>query len=194
MQNPADLPGSPGNRIICVANLRPQKDHVTLLRAIAELRPQHPKVHLLVAGAPVDAAYAQMLRQEVASLGLENHVTFLGQAAGIPSLLRACDVGVLSSGSEGLPLSLLEYGWAGLPSVATSVGQCAEVLDNGMAGILVNPGSPGQLAAALKRFLDSPAQRSDYGRRFRAFVQKRYDPAAIVNQICGIYDQVLSAN
>jgi glycosyltransferase involved in cell wall biosynthesis len=193
-QAPPDLPGTAGNRIICVANLRPQKNHVTLLHAIAEIRRERPEVQLLLAGGAVEKDYAQMLRQEVARLELERNVTFLGQTAGIQSILRACDVGVLSSTSEGLPLSLLEYGWAGLPSVATSVGQCVEVLNHGKAGILVKPGSSSELVTALSFLLDSPAQRVEYGRRFREFVQQKYDPTVIVNQICDIYDRVLSTN
>jgi glycosyltransferase involved in cell wall biosynthesis len=188
------LPGSCGSRIVCVANLRPQKDHLTLIRAMATIVQRRPEAHLLLVGAPLDAAYAQSLHQETARLGLDKNITFLGQVSGIPSILQACDVGVLSSGSEGLPLSLLEYGWAGLASVATSVGQCAEVLDYGRAGDLVASGAPHQLAASILALLDSPSKRSESGSRFQAFVRKTFDPAAIVNQICNIYDVTLSRN
>ncbi len=188
------LPGFPGTRIICVANLRPQKDHLTLIRAMAAISRNRPEAHLLIVGAPLDAAYTASLHQETARLGLEKNITFLGQVAGVPSMLRACDVGVLSSASEGLPLSLLEYGWAGLPSVSTSVGQCADVLDHGRAGLLVDPNAPDQLAAAIQSLLESGSKRSESGRRFREFVRKTFDPAEIVNQVCDIYDVALSRN
>lgn len=177
-----------------MANLRPQKDHLTLIRAMSAISRNRPEAHLLIVGAPLDAVYTESLHQETARLGLEKNITFLGQAAGVPSILRACDVGVLSSASEGLPLSLLEYGWAGLPSVSTSVGQCAEVLDSGRAGILVNPGAPDQLAAAIQSLLESPAKRSESGRLFQEFVRKTFDPAAIVNKVCDIYEVALSRN
>ena len=191
---PAVLPGAAGSRIVCVANLRPQKDHFTLLRAFALVRNHRPDAHLLVVGAPIDANYVEALHRETSLLGLEKSVSFLGQVPGVSSVLKACDIAVLSSASEGLPLSLLEYGAAGLPSVATSVGQCPEVLDHGKAGILVDPGAPEQLAKALRSLLDSSQDRARYGRRFQEFVRKKFDATAIVNQICDIYDLVLSAN
>src|SRR5262249_6840644 len=56
------LPGSPGNRIVCVGNLRPQKDHLTLIRAMALVCKEHPAAHLLIAGAPLDPSLASTLR------------------------------------------------------------------------------------------------------------------------------------
>ena len=55
-----DLPGAPGSRIVCVANLRPEKDHLTLLAAMKEVISRCPAAHLLVAGSARDGAYARM--------------------------------------------------------------------------------------------------------------------------------------
>src|SRR5438876_11120160 len=85
---------------------------------------------------------------------------------------KACDVGVLSSRSEGMPLALLEYGMNGLPSVATRVGQCAEMLDDGRAGLLVPPAAPEPLAKAILALLQSPEQRAELGGRFRQRTQQ----------------------
>jgi glycosyltransferase involved in cell wall biosynthesis len=89
-------------------------------------------------------------------------------------------------------LSLLEYGWAGLPAIATSVGQCAEVLDDGRAGILCEPSSSDGLAAAIQHLFDSPVKRAEYGRAFHAFVRETFDPSVVMNHICKIYDLILS--
>jgi len=189
------LPGTPGYRVVCLANLRPQKDHFTLIRAIALVRQRHPLAHLLLIGQAIDAndlCYAGELRQTVSELGLQDHVTFLGRVPNAAGLLPNCDIGVLSSRSEGLPLSLLEYGWAGLPAVATAVGQCPEALDNGNAGSLVAPARPEQLAAAIELLLQSAELRREQGRRFQAFVRRTFDAAAIVEQVCRIYELVLS--
>ncbi len=178
-----DLPGKPGSRVVCVANLRAQKDHLTLLQAIA----QTPEAHLLLAGADVEPAYAARVRQEAAVLG--DRVTFLGSRTDVPELLRGCDVGVLASASEGFPLSLLEYGRGGLAAVATRVGQCPEVLDG--AGILVPPGDPGALAEALLRLLRDPELRSGLGRRLEERVRVLYSPAAVIERLERVYDAVL---
>jgi glycosyltransferase involved in cell wall biosynthesis len=178
-----DLPGTPGRRVVCVANLRAQKDHLTLLRAIAHV----PEAHLLLAGADVEPAYAARVRSEAVALG--DRVTFLGSRSDIPDLLRGCDVGVLASASEGFPLSLLEYGRAGLAAVATRVGQCPEVLDG--AGILVPPGDPGALAEALLALLGDPARREELGERLCRRVRERYSASAVMERLEAVYHRVL---
>lgn len=189
-----ELPGKAGFRIVCLANLRPQKDHGTLLRAMSIVSKAYPAAHLLLLGGPVESEYAESLRREIAVAGIQDKVTLLGSVSGAAAVLRQCDIGILSSVSEGLPLSLLEYGWAGLPVIATSVGQCAEVLDHGRAGILCRPSAADELASALLFLLDSSVRRQEYGRRFQEFVRERFDPGTIIGHICKIYDLVLSGN
>ncbi|MGP8253010.1 MAG: glycosyltransferase family 4 protein, partial [Terracidiphilus sp.] len=95
--------------------------------------------------------YRDTVLARIPALKLDRHVSYLGPQQRVAPILRGCDIGVLSSLSEGLPLSLLEYGAAGLASVATEVGQCGEVLDGGKTGILVPAGSPSRLSEALLR-------------------------------------------
>lgn len=180
-----DLPGAPGSRVVCVANLRAQKDHLTLLRAVARV----PEAHLLLAGAAMEPDYAARVREEAAGLG--NRITFLGSRPDVPDLLRGCDVGVLASASEGFPLSLLEYGRAGLAAVATRVGQCPEILEN--AGILVPPGDPDALADALLVLLCDPARRQDLGERLGRRVRERYSASAVMERLEAVYHTVLES-
>ncbi|MGC8731607.1 MAG: glycosyltransferase [Halothiobacillaceae bacterium] len=187
------LPGTTGKRIVCVANLRPEKDHLTLVQAMQRVVVDVPTAHLLVVGAEKDPTYGAMLRQEIAARGLTAQISLLGQRSDVVAILRSCDVGVLSSASEGLPLALLEYGMAGLPAVATTVGQCPEVLGHGEAGLLVPPRSPEQLAAALLSLLTSPERRAALGERFRQRVQRTYGQASVVAQICRVYERVLAS-
>ena len=177
-----ELPGTPGRRVVCVANLRAQKDHLTLLRAMEKV----PEAHLLLAGGDVEPDYAARVREEAGG-----QVTFLGLRPDVPDLLRGCDVGVLSSASEGFPLSLLEYGRAGLAAVATRVGQCPEVLEG--AGILVPPGDPGALAEALLALLNDPARRRELGERLGRRVRERYSAAAVMERLEAVYHKVLGS-
>jgi glycosyltransferase involved in cell wall biosynthesis len=193
-ETPPQLPGERGARVVCVANLRPQKDHLTLVRAMAGVVRQVPAAHLLLVGAVVDADYREAVRREIARLGLGGHVSLLGQRRDVAAILGACDVGVLSSLAEGLPLALIEYAEAGLATVATRVGQCAEVLDEGRAGLLVPAESPGELTAALVQLLKSPAHRLALGRLARQRAQRLYGAGAIIEQVCRVYDTVLAAH
>jgi glycosyltransferase involved in cell wall biosynthesis len=188
-----ELPGEPGKRIVCVANLRPQKDHLTLIRAMAQVARRKPAAHLLLVGASPDGSYRVRLEEEIARLGLARHVTLLGERRDVDAILRECDIGVLSSIAEGLPLALVEYAMAGLATVATRVGQCAEVLDEGRAGVLVPARAPEQLSEAILSLLDSPVQRVALGEMFRRRARRLYSADSIVGQVCEVYERVLTA-
>lgn len=184
------LPGTDGRRVACVANLRPQKDHHTLLAAWAEVVEAVPDAHLLLVGAPVDPAVAASVAEELARPGLAGRVTLLGARSDVADVLAACDVGVLGSRSEGFPLALLEYGSAGLAVVATEVGECSAILDGGRAGRLVPPGDPGALAGALVEVLADDAARRELGAGLHRRVEERYGAAAVIGRVEGIYDDV----
>ena len=186
-----DPPGSKGFRIICVANLRPQKDHLTLIQAMKTVIAQEPRAHLILIGSDKDRETSQKILKEISLLGLESNITWLGSREDVNDILFACDIGVLSSASEGLPLVLLEYGAAGLPVISTDVGDCAEVLDYGNAGLLVPPGSSQALAEGLIRLLENPSLRDTLGSRLKERVSQNFSPTAALDQVEEIYKTVL---
>lgn len=187
------LPGTRGSRIVCVANFRPQKDHANLFQALQLVLKEFPAAHVLLAGSYSDEEYFDSVIESIAKMDLSSSVTYLGARHDIPAILSQCDIGVLASQSEGLPLALLEYGAAGLPSVATRVGQCPEVLDEGSAGVLVPPADPGALADALRGFLRSADARKNFGRRLKARVEEHYGAPKIIGQICDVYRTILNS-
>jgi glycosyltransferase involved in cell wall biosynthesis len=174
-----------------VAHWREQKDHVTLLRAFAIVSRRVPAAHLLLLGTAHDDAYGGRVRRELMALGLEQRVSVLGCREDVAAVLLGCDIGVLSSASEGLPLALLEYGWAGLPAVATRVGECQEVLDGGRAGRLVSPSSPEELAVALLRLLASADERCTLGAALAERVRQVYSPEGAVAAVCRLYEALV---
>lgn len=189
---PAGLPPRRGPRIICVANLRPEKDPVNLVRAVALAAREVPGLELLLVGREGAPELAAQVREEIAFYGLADKVLWLGPRQDVAALLAAADVGVLSSRWEGLPLALLEYGWAGLPVVATRVGQCPDILAEGDAGILVSPSDPAALGEALLDLLRDPARRTALGERLARRVRERYSVPAVLQQLEAVYDRVLT--
>lgn len=185
-----DLPGTKGKRIVCVANLRPQKDHLSLVRALAVVVNALPEAVLLLIGATTDSFQVQAVKEEIARYGLNDNVHILGSRQDVPEILAGCDVGVLSSASEGLPLSLIEYGMAGLATVATNVGQCAEVLDNGRVGVLVESGRPELLARALLDRLEDSSGSKFLGESFRRYVRHKYGPDESMRKVIEIYERL----
>jgi glycosyltransferase involved in cell wall biosynthesis len=188
---PTDLPGTSGSRIVCVANLRPVKDHLTLIRAFGTVASRQRDAHLLLVGAPSDQDCHQQVLHEIERLGLADRVSLLGQRTDVPAILRGCDIGVLSSRSEGLPVSLLEYGAAGLAVAATRVGQCSDVLDDGRAGIIVPPESAPELGEAIHSMLADSPMRQSLASQLHQRVADRYSTDAVIGQLSEIYETVL---
>lgn len=189
---PDNLPGNPGMRIVCVANLRPEKDHLTLVEAMRLVNQQVPDAHLLLVGSQSDSAQTEAVRTAIATHALGQRIHLLGSRRDVAGVLRGCDVGVLSSASEGLPLSLLEYGMAGLASVATDVGQCSEVLDAGRAGVVAPSRSPEALAAGMLGLLQSSQLRQQMARAFHERVVRLYSSERSLQDLAVIYDTVLA--
>ena len=190
---PASLPGKRGLRIICVANFRPQKDHLNLLAAMRSVLCTVPEAHLILLGHGTESDCFKTVQNEIGNNGLNGHVSVLGPRKDVHAVLKGCDVAVLSSMSEGLPLALLEYGMAGLPVVATQVGQCEEVLSNGRCGILVPPRDPLRLAAAMMTLLKSGQKRRELGGKFNARVQRVYSARRVMQQVTEVYERVLAS-
>ncbi len=188
----APLPGAPGFRIVSVGNLRPEKDTLSLLAAMTEVLREVPQAHLFIVGGSSDPAYSDRVKEDVITRRLEHAVTFLGSRDDVPEILRSCDVAVMSSVAEGFPLALLEYGAAGLATVATRVGACLEILDNGRAGLAVPPSNPNELASAILTLLKSPDLRQRLGTALKSRVEREYGEQKIVAEITDVYRLALS--
>ncbi len=186
----SDLPGTAGKRIVMVGNLRPQKNHRFVIETMSRVAAAEPDAVLLFVGTGPDEAYTSSLHELRDRLGLRDKIHFLGLRTDIHAILLACDLAILGSASEGLPIALLEYGMAGRAVVSTDVGQCADVLDRGQCGILVPSGHPERFAEAILRLLASPGERGDFGRRLYNRIQKYYNQAAVMEEIISLYGSV----
>jgi glycosyltransferase involved in cell wall biosynthesis len=141
----------PGTLVVgTVANLRPAKAYPHLLAAAAEVIEQLPDVRFVTVGQGPLEAEVHALH---ARLGLGDRVLLLGHRPDAVRVMAACDVFLLASLHEGLPVALMEALALGLPVVATEVGGIPELVDHGREGLLVSPGRPQELAAALVTLL-----------------------------------------
>lgn len=137
-----------------VANFREKKAYPDLLAAAAEVTATRPEVVFLSVGqGPLEAA----LQAEHERLGLGDRFRFLGLQADATRIMAAFDVFTLSSRFEGLPVTLMEARALGLPVVVTRVGGLATHVRDDVDGLLVEPGRPAELAAALCRVVDDPS-------------------------------------
>lgn len=140
--------------LLSVANLRPAKDHRRLLAVVRSLLDEGRQIRLAIAGhGPLEAE----LRDLIASLRLDDRVHLLGHRSDVQALLHDCDVFVLPSRWEGLPVALMEAMAAGVAIVATDVGGVSEAVRADVDGLLVSDPSVYSFAAAVSRVLDDPS-------------------------------------
>lgn len=166
----AELRLRPGTRIIgTVGRLQPVKDQATLVSAFKQVHDRLPDTALMVIG---DGSLRLSLEQVAASEGIADAVRFLGDRSDVARLLQGMDLFALSSLSEGYSIALLEACAAGLPIVATAVGGNAEIVRDGINGLLVPPSDPSSLAAAITCLLQSPDRAGSMGRAGRAWVEQ----------------------
>ena len=171
-----------------VARLDPLKDHLTAVGAMARLREQAPEVRLFLAGdGPERGAIEDRVRRE----GLEGSVTFLGTRKDVPRLLSAADVLLLTSISEGIPLTLIEGMAARLPIVATDVGGVAEVVLPGRTGLLAPARDEAGLAAHLLRLAREPELRRELGRRGRERAEAQFSEERMLDAYAKVYEALL---
>ncbi|MEZ5320110.1 MAG: glycosyltransferase, partial [Vicinamibacterales bacterium] len=157
--------------VAAIARFHPVKDHAMLLRAFARVAAERADADLLLVG---DGPLRPALEAQVASLGLERRVRFLGVRHDVPDLLAASDVFVLSSVSEAASITLLEAMATGLPVVVTEVGGNPEIVRQGVDGRLTPRGDAEAFSAALTAVLADPAGAREMGRNGAARVREVY--------------------
>jgi glycosyltransferase involved in cell wall biosynthesis len=159
-----------------------------LIAAAAEVVREFPDTRFLLVG---DGAARKDFEAQVAALGVQANVLFLGRRNDVPVILACCDIAVLPSQAEGLPNAVLEYLAAGLPAIASNVGGSAEVIQDGVSGLLVPPGDSGALASALLKVLRDP----DLPRRLAAggqeHVRKNFSFEHMIEQVDNLYTELL---
>lgn len=173
------LHGEEGKRIVCLANLRPQKNHSMLLEVAQQLKATHPDWTFHLVGKDFQDAYSGQLRATLFQMKLESHVFIYGTQQEISGILKQCSIGVLTSDSEGLPVSILEYGLAGLAVIATQVGEVGQVLTE-QNGILVPKGDSVSFFHHLSQLINNVSLRQEYGEALQKHIKQTYSAAAVI--------------
>lgn len=173
--------------VLTAARLDEQKGHRFLLEAATQV----PEAQFVLAG---DGPLRASLEAQARSLGLEGRVRFLGYRTDIRDLLKCCDVFVLPSLYEGLPLSILEAMSTVKPVIATQIGGIDDAVIPGETGLLVPPGDPVALALAIRSVLaDQPwARRLAFAGRAR--VEQCFSAEKMVQQVTNVYIELLAGH
>jgi glycosyltransferase involved in cell wall biosynthesis len=174
-----------GHPLICtVARLDPVKRLDILLSALAKL----PEVRLVVVGEGPERCKLIGLASE---LGVEERVQFVGQRQDVLPWLAACDLFVLCSDWEGMPMAVLEAMAAGIPVVATETGGMPDVIVPDVTGRLVPPGQAEALARAIAGLLDDAELRREMGRAGAKRVADAFALDQMTERTVQLYDELL---
>lgn len=173
-----------GFTLVCVGRLVREKDFGTLLRAVAVARPAVPDLRLWIVG---DGQEGPALRRLCEQLGLTPAVRFCGERRDVGTWLRAADVFVLSSTTEGLPVSMIEAMAVGLPAIVTEVGALPELVALSGAGSTVPAGSVGALAGAIVDLAQRRDELAALGERASRCYRAHFTPERMAAEYLSLY-------
>jgi len=175
------LEGSPPRPVVApevmtIANLgyltRIKGQH-DLLAAFVAVRQKFPRLRLVLAGPQWDGDYVRGMRDEISRRQLEASVQMPGGLTDKTAFWQAADIYVQPSHQEGAPMALMEALWLGKPAIGTRVAGIPEIIEENVCGLLVAPGRPAEMAAAIERLVVETETRRRFSEKAAAHIQAR---------------------
>jgi glycosyltransferase involved in cell wall biosynthesis len=181
-----------------VGRLAAVKNHLLFLEALALLKLQtNIKFRAFIVGdgelrSKIEAwCDALMLTRSTASDPRQSDVVFLSWITDVAQILPGFDAVALTSHNEGTPVSLIEAQAAGVPVVSTRVGGVADILLQGETGLLTRPGSPDDLAGALRLLMEDQDLYDDMARRAPAFALEHFSRERLASDMRALYEGLI---
>lgn len=174
--------------VVAAGRLSPEKGFDQLVEAAGIACRADSTLGFIVFG---DGPLRPALAERIGQLQLKDRFILAGFRNDVDAFLPHADVVVLPSYTEGLPNIALEASAAGVPVIATAVGGCPEVVEDGVTGWLVPPGDPQAIADRILRTLADEARRLEMGQRGRRKIQLEFTFIAQAAQYEWLFDQVL---
>lgn len=184
------LKGFAGKRVVCLANLRPQKDHHNLINGFSKVLTNYPDYTLHCVGTDFKDNYSSEIINLIEALNLSEKVFLYGSCIDVDAILSHCDIGVLASKSEGLPLALLEYGAASLPVISCNVGDCHKVIEHGVSGLLIEKENNEALGLALNELIMDKTKARNLGMNLELHVTKNFSSKAAIDKVLNVYKTI----
>lgn len=177
--------------LLFMGEIGQRKGIFDLLRVMAANRDRWiGRVHLTVGGAGPDM---KQFHSFIAQHSLKPMISYKGWVRGEAKeeLFAACDVIILPSHNEGLPIFILEGMASGRAIISTPVGGIPEVVTTGLNGFLVTPGNDAEIAQAIQHYIDHPEHKSNHGQASLDRIAP-YKPDSVMQQLSAIYRKLMS--
>jgi glycosyltransferase involved in cell wall biosynthesis len=175
--------------VLQVARLDPIKDHKTAIRAFQRAVQVDPRIRLMIVGDGMERA---AIEREIDDCSLEKSVLLLGPRNDVPKLLAAADAFLLTSVSEGIPVTVIEAMAVGVPVVATAVGGMPELITDRVSGLLVPAGDVIGIADALIEISRDEELRNSLALRAKKEAENNFSEDRMIASYDQIYGEMLA--
>lgn len=176
------LKGIEGKRIVSLANLRAQKNHVLMIEIAKKLRQSHQEWSFHLVGKDFEDGYSNQIKELIIQNHLEENVFLYGSKQEISTILTQADIAILTSQSEGLPVALLEYGLNQKAVVVTNVGEMPTIVQNQKNGFIVESNNVDMFYNAIKELIENKTLRSEYGKALYNTIQTDYTVESVLKK------------
>jgi glycosyltransferase involved in cell wall biosynthesis len=174
-----------------IAHVIAVKGYTDFIRAIPIVHKTMPNARFIGVGGMPHASYKATIAQLVKDLDLGESLIMTGFREDVSQIVTALDVAVLASNYEPFGRALVEAMAAGKPVIGTRVGGIPEIIEDGVTGFLVPPGSPEELARAIIRILQDPDLAQRMGAVGRERAETRFSPERYVTQVQQVYEELI---
>jgi len=177
-----ELFGENEKRILCLANLRFQKNHFLLIDVAKKLKLSHPDWTFHLVGKDFNDDYSRKVKKAITDNNLQNHVFIYGSKNDTQYIIEQSEIAILTSQSEGLPVALLEYGLNKKPVVSTEVGEIPLIIINNENGFVVPKFDVIQFYNALLEMIENKELRLKLGNSLYITIQQNNSEEAVLNK------------
>lgn len=172
--------------VTMIGRLEPVKNHKLFVQVGSMVLRCQSNVTFLIVG---EGSLRGALEGQAKSLGISDHVLFLGNRSDIPDVLAATDISVLTSDSEGFPNVLIESMSVGVPVVSTDYSSVRELIVDGKHGFIAPRNDAAAIAAKVAELLDDSDLRARMGKEGIKMVRERLSAAAMARNLVAVYQQ-----
>lgn len=175
------LKGSPNKRIVCLANIRWQKNQMMLVEVAHRLKENYPDWTFHCVGNGLNTDYGRKVQKLVIDKKLENTFYFYEGISDNATVINQATIGVLTSVSEGLPVVVLEYGLYQKPIVLTAVGELPKLIKSNESGVLVESNDIDDFCKQLSFTIENPEIREKRSTIFHQMILENYSEDKVIS-------------
>jgi glycosyltransferase involved in cell wall biosynthesis len=172
-----------------VANFTKHKDYKTFFEAAKiVLEKKNNTIFIALGTGELLNEYQTFVHKS----GLMDNVIFINGVTEVEPFIKIFNIAVLTSFSEGISNSIMEYCALGKPVIATDVGGTKEIITDKVNGFLVPPKSPERLAEKIIYLIDNPALRDSMGLIGKELIEKKFSLYKMVNEYQSLYQELIT--